>query len=66
MARGVAPRAGFAQVRQRGSHVRLRHADGRATTVPVHSHEDLDRGLIRIILNQAGLTRAEFITLLAE
>lgn len=26
---------GFEKVRQKGSHVRLRHADGRATTVPI-------------------------------
>ena len=27
---------GFVEVRQRGSHKQFRHADGRATTVPVH------------------------------
>jgi predicted RNA binding protein YcfA (HicA-like mRNA interferase family) len=35
-------KAGFQMVRQRGSHVRLRHGDGRVVTVPVHSgHETL-------------------------
>lgn len=57
-------RAGFEQVRQKGSHVRLRHPDGRATTVPVHPGEDLDRGLLRLILSQAGLTRAGLARLL--
>ena len=28
---------GFEVVRQRGSHVRLKHEDGRVVTVPVHS-----------------------------
>jgi len=27
---------GFAVVRQRGSHVHLRHPDGRSTTLPFH------------------------------
>ena len=27
---------GFEEVRQRGSHKRFRHPDGRSTTVPVH------------------------------
>lgn len=30
---------GFAVDRQRGSHVFLKHSDGRATVVPVHSGE---------------------------
>ncbi len=28
---------GFVAVRQRGSHVQYRHADGRGTTVPIRS-----------------------------
>ncbi len=32
-------RDGFAVVRQKGSHVYLRHGDGRATVVPLHSGE---------------------------
>jgi predicted RNA binding protein YcfA (HicA-like mRNA interferase family) len=35
-------KAGFEIVRTRGSHVFLRHADGRVTTVPVHSGEIID------------------------
>lgn len=30
-------RAGFVVVRTKGSHARLRHPDGRAVTIPVHS-----------------------------
>jgi predicted RNA binding protein YcfA (HicA-like mRNA interferase family) len=29
-------KAGFFEVRQKGSHVRLQHPDGRVVTVPVH------------------------------
>ena len=32
----VLGRLGFFQVRQRGSHVILRHADGRGCVVPLH------------------------------
>jgi predicted RNA binding protein YcfA (HicA-like mRNA interferase family) len=32
---------GFEVVRQRGSHVIMKHSDGRVTVVPVHLGEDL-------------------------
>jgi len=41
---------GFQPVRQKGSHVFYRHADGRVTTVPKHPGRDLSRPLIREIL----------------
>lgn len=52
-------RMGFRQVRQRGSHVRMAHADGRKTTVPLHS-SDLPRGTIRAILSDVGIPRGEY------
>lgn len=57
-------KAGFQAVRQRGSHVRLRHADGRVVTVPVHVGTDLGRGLLRKILRDADLSPDEFLELL--
>lgn len=33
-----------------GSHHRLKHPDGRITTVPVHKNIDLPKGLIRKII----------------
>lgn len=38
---------GFEEVRQRGSHKQFRHADGRATTVPVHGGRDVSPILLR-------------------
>lgn len=35
---------GFEVVRQRGSHVRLRHPEGRIVTVPVHAGKDIGPG----------------------
>lgn len=39
-------RAGFKVIRQRGSHVFLKHTDGRATVIPVHSSEVLGPGIM--------------------
>ena len=49
-------RLGFRVVRTKGSHWFLRHADGRATMVPVHSGETVGRGLIAKILRDTELT----------
>ncbi|MBK6540404.1 MAG: type II toxin-antitoxin system HicA family toxin [Flavobacteriales bacterium] len=43
---------GFVVVRINGSHHRLRHADGRVTTVPVHGNADLPKGLLRKIIRE--------------
>ncbi len=36
----VLSKLGFEVVRKRGSHVILKHADGRLTVVPVHAGEE--------------------------
>jgi predicted RNA binding protein YcfA (HicA-like mRNA interferase family) len=54
-------RLGFAEVRQRGSHVQLRHRDGRCTTVPVHSGRDISPTLLRQIAKDIGLTVEQLI-----
>jgi predicted RNA binding protein YcfA (HicA-like mRNA interferase family) len=56
--------AGFQQVRQKWSHVRLRHPDGRIVTVPLHGPHDIGRGLLRKILRDAEITPDEFLELL--
>lgn len=57
-------KAGFRKTRQRGSHVFLKHADGRATVVPIHSGETLGPGIISKILRDTGLKHDEFSRLL--
>ena len=54
-------RLGFRTVRTRGSHVFLKHQDGRVTTVPVHSGEIIGPGLLRAILRDIEMTLEEFI-----
>lgn len=56
-------RAGFYLHYQTGSHITMKHPDGRRTTVSFH-RGDMKRGTIRGILNQAGITIEEFIAFL--
>jgi predicted RNA binding protein YcfA (HicA-like mRNA interferase family) len=56
----VARRLGFEKVRQKGSHARWKHSDGRATTIPVHGNADIGGWLFQAILNQMGITETEF------
>lgn len=57
-------KARFEVVRIKGSHHFLRHADGRATVVPVHSGETIGPGLLAAILRDCEIERDDFITLL--
>lgn len=43
---------GFVVVRINGSHYRMKHPDGRVTTVPVHRNTDLPKGLLRKIIRE--------------
>ncbi|MDO8642084.1 MAG: type II toxin-antitoxin system HicA family toxin [Candidatus Woesearchaeota archaeon] len=51
---------GFQKICQKGSHIRYKHPDGRLTVVPVHSNEDLGKGLLKEILNQIKMDRDEY------
>jgi len=55
-------KAGFKKVSQKGSHVKLKHPDGRVVIVPMH--RQLATGTLRSILRQAKLSLAEFLQLL--
>ena len=44
----------------RGSHVRLRHPDGRVTTVPVHPGETLRPGTLLAILKDVGWSKETY------
>jgi predicted RNA binding protein YcfA (HicA-like mRNA interferase family) len=52
---------GFTCVRQRGSHMQFRHADGRATTVPDHGGRDISPTLLRQIAKDIDMTAEEFV-----
>ncbi len=55
---------GFYEIRQKGSHVCLKHPDGRFTLVPRHGNEDIGRGLMRQILREINILPEEFLKLL--
>ncbi|MBS3769503.1 MAG: type II toxin-antitoxin system HicA family toxin [Bacteroidales bacterium] len=58
---GLLKSIGFEVVRVRGSHHRLKHPDGRITTIPIHSNKDLPKGLLRkIIREDLKLTMEQF------
>ncbi len=59
-------RAGFVQIRMRGSHRVFEHATdpARRTIIADHGGKDLPRGTLRDIIEQAGLTVEQFIALL--
>ena len=54
---------GFVVDRQRGSHIIMVREEPR-TTISVPDHKELDRGTLRGIIRQVGLTVDEFIELL--
>ncbi len=56
----ILSRQGFVKTRQSGSHVRLEHPDGRKTSVPIHSGENVGVGLLRKILRDVNISRDEF------
>ena len=57
-------KAGFLVIRVKGSHHRLRHPDGRVTTVPVHAGETIGPGLLGQILDDCDLTHDQLEALL--
>ena len=57
---------GFEVVRQRGSHVMMKHPDGRSTVVPVHGGETIGVGLLSKIQKDIEIEREAFIGLLGS
>lgn len=56
----ILTREGFILDRQKGSHARLEHPDGRKTSIPVHAGENVRVGLLRKILRDVNLTPEQF------
>ena len=57
-------KVGFIVERQRSSHVFLKHDDGRATVVPIHSGETIGPGLLSKILRDVEMTKDELLKIL--
>lgn len=58
----VAKKLGFQKTRQKGSHARWKHQDGRATTIPTHS--EIGGWLFHEILKQLGISEEDFLKML--
>lgn len=57
-------RAGFRYIGARGSHQFYRHiVTKRTTSIPVHGGNTIGRGLLKKIIEQAGISLKEFLDL---
>ena len=58
----IVKRRGFSKPRQKGSHIRYAHADGRKTTIPDHGGKDVPKGLlVKIIKQDLNISVDDFI-----
>ena len=59
----VLTKVGFVIVRKKGSHVILKHQDGRLIVVPDHKGEEISKGLLLKIIKDSKLSKDEFYKL---
>jgi predicted RNA binding protein YcfA (HicA-like mRNA interferase family) len=52
-------RLGFVEIHRKGSHVKMRHADGRTIVFPFH--DEVDRFTLKGALRDAGVSVEEFL-----
>ena len=57
---------GFFEYHQVGSHLQLKHSDGRRITIPIHGGKDINRGTLRGIINDAKISVDKLIELLKK
>ena len=57
---------GFVQVHQKGSHLFMQHPDGRTTVIPIHSAQDLGKGMVKKLMEDARISREEWLELLSN
>ncbi|MCB1218178.1 type II toxin-antitoxin system HicA family toxin [bacterium] len=55
-------RLGYARVSQKGSHVKLRKSGSTSLSIPLH--KELDAGLLRSLIRDAGISVDEFLEML--
>ncbi len=57
---------GFQKHHQVGSHIQLKHADGRRTTIPYHPSQEIRRGTLKAIINDLDMSVEEFTNALKK
>lgn len=54
---------GFYKHHQSGSHIQLKHSDGRRVTIPYHPNKEIRRGTLAGILKDINIPEDEFTRL---
>lgn len=57
---------GFIKHHQIGSHIQLKHSDGRRTTIPYHPTQEIRRGTLKAIIDDLNMTVEEFTEALKD
>ncbi|PIV08766.1 hypothetical protein COS52_00970 [Candidatus Roizmanbacteria bacterium CG03_land_8_20_14_0_80_39_12] len=57
---------GFVKHHQSGSHLQLKHVDGRRVTIPMHLGKDIKKGTLNGIIKDINLTKDDFIRALKQ
>jgi len=58
----IVERMGFKKSRQKGSHIRYIHSDGRKTSIPDHGSQNVPKGLlIKIIKQDLNISVEDFM-----
>ena len=57
---------GFYTHHQAGSHIQLKHPDGRRTTIPYHPSKEIRRGTLKAIVDDLDMSVEEFIKALKK
>ena len=57
---------GFYEHHQSGSHIQLKHSDGRRTTIPYHPSQEIQRGTLKAIIDDLNMSTDEFISALKK
>ena len=52
---------GFVFSRQKGSHKRYKHPDGRSTTVPFHKGRDISPVMLKLICREINIAPEVFV-----
>jgi len=62
----VAELKGFQRIRQEGSHIIFRNADGKIIVIPNHGSQVIVRPLLRKIIRDMGISPQEYETMLKQ
>lgn len=62
----VLNKMGFFEFHRVGSHVQLKHTDGRRTTIAIHRGKDIPRGTLKAIIDDLGISTKDFVKFLKK